>query len=844
MSADPSRSAPFWRDAVSANYAGQAGGLTSMEAQHRLQERGANVVSTAVRRRLLHKIRQRLTEPLVAILLIAGLVSGLTGDLSSFIIIMIIVAFSIGLDVLQEHRAEEAADALKLSVAVRCDVLRDGQLVSLPVTDIVEGDVVHLSPGDLVPADGIILDSHSARVNEALLTGEPYAIEKRAGAAEGPSLGEATNALFSGTGVVTGTLSFLVIATGTRTQFGAIASALQDDAAPTSFQRGVHALGILILRLTAFLVLFVLLAQLGLHRPVIESFLFAVALAVGLTPELLPMIMTVTLARGALRMAARKVVVKRLTSIHDLGAMDVLCTDKTGTLTEARIELLHHRDLAGQDDPRLLELAAINCHFAGDMRSPLDEAILTHLGDHDWSHLKLVAQEPFDFERRRSSVLVDKDGEHLLIVKGAPEDVLANCTQVEGAGAIARAMVPADHAAVVQAYEEAARDGLRCLAVAIRHFDAQQGTLSVQDETGLTFLGLCMFIDPPKASATGAITRLRGAGVRVKIISGDAPPVVSHLVTVLGLDCRGLLTGAEIEDMTAQALALKCEDVDVFARVTPAQKMRIIRALQSRGHTVGFLGDGINDAPAIKAADAGLSVQGATEVARDAADMILLTPDLNVLADGVEEGRRTYANITKYVRMGTSSNFGNMVSMAIASVAVPFLPLTPVQVLLNNLLYDFSETGIPFDRVEADDLATPHAWNMKAVLRYTLVMGPLSSVFDLATFALLLWVFQAGPETFRTAWFVESMATQILVIFVIRTSGRPWTLPAHPALAATSLIALALALALPFSPVGPLLGFGPLPGSLALAIALLVLAYLASAELLKRVAAPAVRAGP
>jgi Mg2+-importing ATPase len=834
--ADVAQGVPFWIAIPSEAAAGQAHGLSRDEAALRLRRDGPNVIGAPRRQKIWRKLRQRLTEPLVAILLLAGLVSGLTGEISSAIIIAVIVAISVTLDIAQEHRAETAAEALKRSVAVHCDVWRDGRLIAVPVSEIVVGDVVHLSAGDLVPADGIVIDSSSARVNEAMLTGEPYAVEKQAGHAPGAALAQAGNAVFGGTALVSGSLRFVVVATGRRSQFGGIAAALASEEPPTAFQRGVHGLGVLILRLTGFLVLFVLLAHLSLHRPVLESFLFAIALAVGLTPELLPMIMTVTLARGALRMAARQVVVKRLTAIHDLGGMDVLCTDKTGTLTEARIELLRCPDIAGTDSARVLNLAAIDCHFAGDERSPLDEAILARAGVVDWSGHELVTRLPFDFERRRASALV-RSGDGLeLVTKGAPEDLLARCVAVEDGAGQTRPLTSLDRDRIAVQMRSAAGEGLRSLAVAWRRMD-RDADVTPEDERDLVFAGLCLFIDPPKQTATGAIARLRALGVKVKIISGDAPEVVSHLVTTLGLDCHGLLSGPEIDDLNAQALALRCESVDLYVRVTPAQKMRVIRALQARGHTVGFLGDGINDAPAIKAADAGISVEGATEVARDAADMILLTSDLNVLADGVEEGRRTYANITKYVRMGTSSNFGNMVSMAIASLAVPFLPLTPVQVLLNNLLYDFSEIGIPFDRVDRSDLATPHAWDMRAVLRFTMIMGPLSSLFDLATFALLLLVFHAGPETFRTAWFIESMATQILVIFMIRTSGVPWSTPAHPVLVATSLGALALAIGLPLSPLAPLLGFGPLPPALYLTIFLIVLLYLLCALLVKPLAA-------
>ncbi|MBX6744870.1 MAG: HAD-IC family P-type ATPase, partial [Acetobacteraceae bacterium] len=599
--------------------------------------------------------------------------------------------------------------------------------------------------------------------------------------------------------------------------------------------RGLHALGVLILRLTAFLVMFVLLAHLVAGRPALESFLFAVALAVGLTPELLPMVTTVTLSRGALRMAARKVVVKRLAAIHDLGAMDVLCTDKTGTLTEARIELVGHPGPDGADAGRVLELAAVNSRFESGVRSPLDDAILAGAAGLALDGWRRIADVPFDFERRRVSVLAEQDGRRLLIVKGAPEEILQRSVAVEAAAGTPSPLDEAGRARLAALHEEKAAQGLRCLAVAWREFAGEHP--APEDERDLVFAGYCVFVDPPKASAAGAIARLREAGIRVKVISGDAAPVLRHVVETLGLPVRGLLTGPEIAGMSEAALAHCVQRNDLFARVSPEQKMRIIRALQARGHTVGFLGDGINDAPAIKAADAGISVEGATDVARAAADLILLAPDLGVVADGVAEGRRTYANIMKYVRMGTSSNFGNMLSMAFASLFLPFLPLTPVQVLLNNLLYDLSEAGIPFDEVDPQETARPHGWDMAEVLRFTLVMGPLSSVFDLATFAILRLGFGASPEAFRTAWFVESMATQILVIFLIRAAAPVWVAARpHPVLVATSLGALAVALTLALSPVGAALGFAALPWPILLVILGLVAGYLAAAEGLKHVA--------
>jgi Mg2+-importing ATPase len=592
---------------------------------------------------------------------------------------------------------------------------------------------------------------------------------------------------------------------------------------------------VLIVRLTIFLVLFVLLTHLALGRPPLEAFLFAMALAVGLTPELLPMIVTVALARGAQRMAAAKVVVKRLSAIHDLGEMDVLCTDKTGTLTESSIVMVAHPGIDGRDSERVAQLAAVNALFETGLKSPLDQALLTHLAGHPLSGWSKLDERPFDFERRRVSVLAEENGLRIEIVKGAPETVLGLCDRLERRDGALTALDDHERQRLGRMHDDYAAQGLRLLGVAWKDAAGRQ-RIESDDDGGLIFAGFCVFVDPPKHSAGNAVARLEAQGVRIKVISGDAPVVVEHLVRTLNLPVSGLLTGEEIDRLGDLALAARTETTDLFARVTPDQKLRIVRALQARGHTVGFLGDGINDAPAIRAADVGLSVDGATDVAREAADMILLAPDLGVLVDGVGEGRRTYANIMKYIRMGTSSNFGNMLTMALASPFLPFLPLTAVQVLLNNLLYDLSQLGIPFDRAEGREVAAPHGWDMRALVRFALVMGPLSSLFDIATFVALVWAFHLDVAAFRATWFIESMATQILVVFVIRTMRPFWRDRAHPVLTVTALCCLGVALVLPYLPVATVLGFsGPSLPVLALLTAL-VLTYLLAAEALKKFA--------
>lgn len=851
MSPAPAPQLSFWQQPPEALYAQlqcSTAGLSASEAQARLARYGPNSDAAPPSRGLLRAIGRRLLEPLSLILLGAGAISAATGDNVGGGIIVAILCLSIGLDTLQEGRATRAAEMLRQSVALRAEVLRDGTFRQVPVQDIVPGDVIRVRAGDIIPADALVLQADAFTAGEAALTGEPYPVEKRPGVVDSSSPAEARNALFRGAVAQTGEALALVAGTGRNTVFGAAALVLGEAQQPSPFERDMHAFGLMTARLTLALVLLVLTAHTLFGRPVLESMLFAVALAVGLTPELLPMITTVTLSRGALRMAARKVIVKRLASIHDLGAMTVLCTDKTGTLTRAEIVLDRSLDADGSTDPRAARLAAIAADLGGD-RGALDAALQTAHPEaaQGWT---LLRRQAFDFSRRLGSVLAEcqtahnangaahdelSNTERLLIVKGAPEAVLPLCTQRR----VGDQLLPQGEAERAQddaRLRQLAQQGLRVLAVASRRWapqDAVPQELGPEEESELVFEGLCAFADPPKPSAPAAIARLAAAGVRLKILSGDDPVVVQRLAQQMGLRAEQVLTGAEVAQLSNEALAVQVQAVDVYGRLTPDQKARIVHALQARGTVTGFLGDGINDAPALKAADVGLSVEGASGVAQAAADMILLASDLQVVADGVEEGRRTFVNILKYVRMGASSNFGNMLSMAVASLLLPFLPMLPTQVLLNNLLYDFSEVGIPFDTVRPEALARPQVWDMHGLLRFAGIMGPLSSLFDLATFAGLLWLYHATPEAFHTLWFMESMATQILVIFIIRTRALPWQDRPHPALTASSLVALAVALVLPFTPLGGWFGFVQPGWDMLGGMALLVLVYLLCAQLLK-----------
>lgn len=809
-------------------------GLSASEAKRRLALHGPNADAAHKPVSAIKAISRRLLEPLSLILLAAAVVSGGTGDIVGGSIIAAILILSIGLDTFQEGHAVRAAEVLRQSVALTAEVRRDGAFVQIPVDGVVPGDLIRVRAGDIIPADGLVIDSAAFTANEAALTGEPYPVEKRAGPSAGPSATEASGALFRGAVAQTGEAIALVVNTGRSTIFGAAAAALGDPTEKSPFESDLHAYGLLTARLTMGLVLIVLATSVFFGRPVLQSLLFAVALAVGLTPELLPMITTVTLSRGAMRMAKRKVIVKRLASIHDLGAMTVLCTDKTGTLTSAEITLARSLTHLGTDDPRPGRLGMIAAILGGD-RGALDSALVAidPQGAAAWS---LLGRHAFDFSRRLGSVLADGPEGQVLIAKGAPEAVLALCSAFRDAGAT-MAMDEAERtAALAQVHMLAEQSGLRTIAIASRPWTGPAHELGTADEADLIFEGFCAFADPPKPTAAAAIARLAAAGIRLKILSGDDPVVVKRLAGLVGLSADRVLSGTDIAHLSDDALAIQVRSVDAYGRLAPDQKSRLIRALQAGGAVVGYLGDGINDAPALKAAHIGLSVSGATGVAQAAADMILLDSDLAVVADGVEEGRRTFANILKYVRMGASSNFGNMLSMAVASLFLPFLPMLPTQILLNNLLYDISEIGIPFDSVRPEAVARPQVWDMRALIRFAAIMGPLSSVFDLLTFGGLLILFHAAAPEFRTAWFLESMATQILVIFIIRTNGRPWADLPRRALAATSLGALLVAVVLPFTPLAAMFGFQQPPPAMTAGIVALVTAYLILAEMLKHAA--------
>jgi Mg2+-importing ATPase len=766
-----------------------------------------------------------LTSPLAVILLIASAVSAALGDVVNATIIVLMVALGVGLDFVQTHRSQRAAERLREEIAPRATALRDGAWVEVPRRDLVPGDVVRLAAGDRIPADARLVEARDLHVHEAALTGESMPVEK-----EAPK-----DLVFLGTSVVSGTAVAVVTATGRGTAFGDIAARLSARPPETEFERGITAFSGLIMKTIVFLVLFVVVAGAFVHRPPLESLLFAVALAVGLTPEFLPLITTVTLAQGAVRMARRHVIVKHLAAIEDFGSMDILCSDKTGTLTTGEMVLEAALDPAGRPAPGVLVAARLNAALQTGIHSPLDAAILARPAP-ELAACRKLDEIPFDFERRRLSVVVEAPGEPRLIArlitKGAPEAIVTLCVAWELDG-VRRPLDEAARATCRATYETLGARGARVLAVAERSLPAQ-ARYTAADEQALTLVGFLAFFDPPVPGVAETLRGLGRDGVSVKILTGDGELVARHVGEQVGLDVERIVLGNELDAMTDTALAVVAEQVTVFARVSPGQKGRIIQALRGRGHVVGFLGDGINDAPSLHLAEVGISVANAVDVAKDAADIILRERSLDVLHEGILEGRRAFANVLKYLLMGTSSNFGNMVSMAAAVMFLPFLPMLPTQILVNNFLYDLAQVTIPTDRVDEGMVQRPRRWDIRVIRDFMIIIGPISSLYDFLTFGVLLGVFHADEALFHSGWFVESLATQVLVIFVIRTAGNPFASRPSPALVVTTLAVVVLGAALPFSPLAGLLGFVPLPAGFFAFLLVATLTYLALVEAVKR----------
>jgi Mg2+-importing ATPase len=807
-------------------------GLTTEEARERLERYGPNDPTQRKARSLLSEALSLFSNPLVLILLVASGVAASLGEIVNATIIAVIILLSAAINFFQTFRSRRAIDRLREQVGLTANVLRDGVWVELPRQELVPGDVMRLNGGDLVPADARLIEARFLNVQQASLTGESLPVEKRAATPEEPVEPESPGAVFLGTSVASGTGTAVVEATGRATVFGGIAARLAAHPAETEFERGLRGFGLLIMRVVVLLVLVVFLASAVLHHGWLDSLLFALALAVGLTPEFLPMITTVTLAQAAMHLSRKRVVVKHLSAIQNLGSIDVLCSDKTGTLTSGEMSLDESLDPFGRSSDASFLYGYINSRLESGVASPLDKAILRREPP-DGAGYRKLAEIPFDFERRRISIVVSKEGERQLVVKGAPESVVTLCSRVL-VGGIEQSMDADARERSASTYRERSERGLRVLAVAFRTVPAQP-SYSPDDETDLTLAGYLTFLDPPLEDAAETIENLRRDGVRLMVLTGDNERVARHVCSQVGLLEEPMLLGSEVDRVTDPALGALAEQTDVFARVSPAQKTRVLLALRRRGHVVGFLGDGINDAPSLHAADVGISVSQATEAAKDAADVILLERSLSVLHDGIVEGRRAFGNVLKYLLMGTSSNFGNMLSMAAASIVLPFLPMLPGQILLNNFLYDLAQITIPTDNVDPSFMRKPRRWDIALVRNFMVGIGPVSSVFDFLTFAALLFWFRTSEAQFHTGWFVESLATQTLVLFIIRTAGNPLRSRPSKPLIATVLAIVAIGLLLPVSPLATTLGFARLsPGYYAFLTAVTAL-YLLSVEIAKRI---------
>ncbi len=837
----PDTTAPYWsREAgdVSASLGSGPNGLTAARAAERLAVVGPNSVEDAQRLGPLRLLWRQVGSPLVLILIFAAAVS-LT--LSEWVDAGIILAIVIGSSLLgfyQEYRASAAVEELKKRLALVCRVVRDGVESTVRADALVPGDVLVLSAGNLIPADGRILEASDFLVSEASMTGESFPVEKQPGVVPADTpLARRTNVVFLGASVRSGTAKVIVVETGRRTVFGAIAARLRAREPETNFASGLRHFGYLLIRAMVVIVFFVLTVNLLLHRPLIESLLFSVALAVGLSPELLPAIVSVTLSAGARAMSKEGVIVRRLDAIENLGSMNVLCTDKTGTLTEGTIVLADATDPKGRTSATVRQLAFLNAAFETGIDNPIDAAIVSageQAGLSTTGHVK-IDEIPYDFLRKRLTIVMTEQGgaAHLVVTKGAFLNVLSICTQVERDGAVC-ALTDGIISELSAFYEAKGKAGLRVLALASRAVSAKRA-YQRDDEREMVFAGFLLFLDPPKTDAARVLGDLGKLNVEVKVITGDNRFVTGHLAATVGLDPTSMLTGDALAQLDDEALWHAAPTTSLFAEIDPQQKERIVRALQRTGHSVGYLGDGINDAPALHAADVGISVDQAVDVARESADIILLKRNLDVLRRGVVDGRRTFANTLKYISITTSANFGNMVSMAIAAPLLPFLPLVAKQILLNNFLSDVPSMAISTDRVDAGRVTHPQRWDVTQIRRYMIVFGLLSSAFDLLTFAALLLLFHAGEATFQTTWFVVSLLTELGVVLVLRTRGPAWRSRPSDLLLWTTVAATAFALATPFfGRASALFGFVPLSAVEMGTVVGIVIAYLAATESAKR----------
>jgi Mg2+-importing ATPase len=843
-------------------------GLSALQSDLRLKRVGPNQIAHEKPVAWIVQLLNTFKNPLVILLASLAALSLLSGDSKAALIILSMISFSVILRFSQEYKSMQAAQALRQLVHTTATVKRrdlnkdispglaadlgvhldqgSPQEQEVPIDRLVPGDIILLAAGDMIPGDVRILASKDLFVSQAALTGESMPVEKH------PKLPtsqlnsrqplELENLCFLGTSVISGTASAVVIETGAQTYLGSLAKEVTGQRSRTSFDRGINDVSLLLLRFMMVMAPAVFLINGVSKGNWGEAFFFALSVAVGLTPEMLPMIVTANLSRGAISMSKKKVIVKNIDSIQNLGAMNILCTDKTGTLTQDRIILELHLDYLGRDNAEVLQLAFLNSFYQTGLKSLLDVAVLNHLEIHAALEIEnrfiKIDEIPFDFQRRLMSVVVEEENHHHeLICKGAVEEILAICIQVKD-GDLIKPLDEAMREAVLQLASNLNNDGLRVIAVAYKEVPRQHEPYSLVDEAALTLVGLIAFLDPPKESAAQAIKELNRGGVAVKVLTGDNQVIASKTCKDVGLHVEGILLGSEIEALSEQELGARVEQATIFAKLTPLQKSRIIKVLRGRGHVVGFMGDGINDAAALREADIGISVDTAVDIAKESADIVLLEKSLLVLNEGVAEGRRTFGNIVKYIKMGTSSAFGNMFSMLGASLVLPFLPMLPVQILLNNLLYDFSQTGIPFDHVDPEYLEKPRKWKVNEIRRFMVCIGPVSSLFDYATFALMWFVFKANSvenqSLFQTGWFVESLMTQTLIVHIIRTAKVPF-LQSRPslAMALVTLCVIGIGIVIPFTPIGSALSMVPLPGIYFVWLAAILIGYCILTQLIK-----------
>ncbi|MCE7980132.1 MAG: magnesium-translocating P-type ATPase [Caldilinea sp. CFX5] len=811
-------------------------GLSRADAAVRLQSQGPNLLQVRPQLTAWRSLLEQFKNPLVLILIFAAVTSAFLAEWVDATVVLLVVFSSAGLSFWQEHRASTAVEKLRARVKSKATVLRDGQPQTIVAEEVVVGDVVLLSAGSLIPADGLVLTAKDFFVNQAVLTGETFPVEKKPGPVTATAtLAARTNCVFMGTSVRSGTAQAVIVQTGTATVFGQIAQRLTLRPPETAFERGIRRFGTLLTQVMLALVLVVFAANVFLAKPAIDALLFAIALAVGLTPELLPTIISVTLAQGAQRMATLGVIVRRLDAIENLGNMNVLCTDKTGTLTLGVVQLDGAVDWQGQPSPSVLQAAYRNAFHQTGLSNGLDEAIIAHAqqGGGGPTTGNKVDEIPYDFVRKRLSVVVRAENDQpALITKGAFDTVLAICTNIQ-ADATVTPLDADQRAQLQQRYLAWSNEGFRVLGIAGKPV-AQQPSYTVADEQELTFLGFLLFFDPPKPGVEATLAGLSRLGVQLKIITGDNRQVAHHLATTLGLPVTGIVTGSQLDELHEEALWHVADNTTLFAEVDPNQKERIILALRKMGHVVGYMGDGINDAPALHAADVGISVDTAVDVAKEAADFVLLEKDLAVLRAGIEEGRRTFANTLKYIFTTTSANFGNMLSMAGASLFLPFLPLLAKQILLNNFLSDIPGMTIAGDNVDEELVQTPQRWNITFIRNFMVVFGLVSSVFDYLTFGVLLFLFQTAPDEFRTGWFIESLLTELVIALVVRTRKPFYRSRPGRLLWLSTLVVTAITLALPYLPFAPLFGLVPLPAPLFFTLLLITALYVTGAEIAKR----------